>query len=143
MALAITLVACENNSQKAAEGMLRTASTLYNSGEYDKALQAIDSLRKAYPTVIDIRKKALRLQQTIEIKMAQEELAVVDSMLQAVSHDLRYQQQKVERDKQELRATEEELTLLTKTSIRKDSLQTRFDVLCGKIRYIRKKQKDL
>ena len=143
MALTITLVACENNSQKAAEGMLRTASTLYNSGEYDKALQAIDSLRKAYPTVIDIRKKALRLQQTIEIKMAQEELAVVDSMLQAVSHDLRYQQQKVERDKQELRATEEELTLLTKTSIRKDSLQTRFDVLCGKIRYIRKKQKDL
>lgn len=141
--LAIMLAACENNSQKAAEDILNSASTLFESEQYDKALHAIDSLRRAHPTAIDIRKKALRLQQTIEIKKAQQELAVVDSMLQAVMHDYRYQQQKVERDKQELCATEEELTLLTKTRVRRDSLQTRFDVLCAKIRYIRKKQKDL
>jgi hypothetical protein len=64
-------------------------------------------------------------------------------MLQAVSHDYRYQKQKVEKDKQELRATAEELTMLTKTRMRRDSLQTRFDVLCAKIRYIHKKQKEL
>ena len=32
--------------------------------------------------------------------------------------------------------------MLTKTRVRRDSLQTRFDVLCAKIRYIHKKQKE-
>ena len=77
------------------------------------------------------------------MKRSQEELAIVDSMLEAVKHDYVYQKQKVEKDKQELRATPEELTLLTKTRVKRDSLQTRFDVLCAKIRYIHKKQKEL
>ena len=67
----------------------------------------------------------------------------MDSALQAVKHDYEYQKQKVEKDKQELRATAEELTRLTKTRVHHDSLQTRFDVLCAKIRYIHKKQKEL
>ena len=49
----------------------------------------------------------------------------------------------VEKHKQQLCATADELTLLTKTRVRRDSLQTRFDVLCAKIRYIHKKQKEL
>ena len=137
------LVACGGNTQKEAEELLTQANKQFEQKAYDKALTSLDSLRKVYPGAVDTRKKALKLRQSIELKRSQEELALVDSMLQAVSHDYRYQQQKVEKDKQELRATAEELTMLTRTRMRRDSLQTRFDVLCAKIRYIHKKQKEL
>ena len=141
--LAAMLVACSNDTQKEAETLLNQTEELFELKQYDQALTVLDSLRKVYPNSVDTRKKALKLRQSIELKRSQEELALVDSMLQAVSHDYRYQQQKVDKDKQELRATAEELTMLTRTRMRRDSLQTRFDVLCAKIRYIHKKQKEL
>ena len=122
--------------------MLERASQLFNEQQYDRALIVIDSLRKVHPEAIDARKQALTLQQNVELKRSQEELASVDSALQAVKHDYEYQRQKVEKDKQQLRATAQELTMLTKTRVRRDSLQTRFDALCAKIRYIHKKQKE-
>ena len=141
--LAVMLVACGNSTQKEAEELLGKANEQFTQKAYDNALTTLDSLRKVYPNAVDTRKKALKLRQSIDLKRSQEELAQVDSMLQAVSHDYRYQQQKVEKDKQELRATAEELTMLTRTRMRRDSLQMRFDVLCAKIRYIHKKQKEL
>ena len=143
MMLAAVLVACGDNKQKEAEAMLSKANAQFEQGQYDRALITIDSLRKVYPSAIDTRKQALRLQQDIELKRSQEELALVDSALQAVKQDYESQKLKVEKDKEALRATPEELTLLTKTRVRRDSLQTRFDVLCAKIRYIHKKQKEL
>lgn len=141
--LAAMLVACSNDTQKEAETLLNQTEELFELKQYDQALTVLDSLRKVYPNSVDTRKKALKLRKSIELKRSQEELALVDSMLQAVSHDYRYQQQKVDKDKLELRATAEELTMLTRTRMRRDSLQTRFDVLCAKIRYIHKKQKEL
>lgn len=141
--LVVFLAACGNSSQKKAELLLKQANEQFGQKEYTKALQAIDSLRRVYPNAIDTRKKALKLQQNIELKRTQDELALVDSALQAVNHDYNYQKQKVDKDRQELRATPEELTMLTLTRVRRDSLQTRFDVLCTKIRYIHKKQKEL
>ena len=135
-------VACGDDTQKQAEKMLQKADQLFEQRQYDRALIVIDSLRKVHPNAIDTRKRALKLYQDIELKRSQEELALVDSALQAVKHDYDYQKQKVEKDKQQLRATPEELTMLTKTRVRRDSLQTRFDVLCAKIRYIHKKQKE-
>ena len=144
MLLALLLTACGNNTSKQeAEQLLSQANTLYEQGDYSQALAAIDSLRKVYPNAVDTRKKALTLYQNIELKQTQEELAAVDSALQAVKHNYEYQRQKVEKDKQALRATPDELTMLTRTRMLRDSLQTRFDVLCGKIRYIHKKQKEL
>lgn len=139
----LAFAACRDNKQQQANLMLDRANQLFAEQKYDRALIVIDSLREVYPGAIDTRKRALRLQQDIELKRSQEELAVVDSALQAVKHDYEYQRQKVEKDKQQLRATADELTMLTKTRLRRDSLQTRFDVLCAKIRYIHKKQKEL
>ena len=139
----LLLTACQDVKQQEAAKMLQRANELFAEQKYDRALIVIDSLRKVYPNAIETRKQALQLQQNIELKRSQEELARVDSMLQAVKHDYEYQKQKVEKDKQELRATPEELTMLTKTRVRRDSLQTCFDVLCAKIRYIHKKQKEL
>ena len=141
--LAAMLVACSDEKQKAAEQMLQKASLQFEQRQYDRALITIDSLRKVYPGAIETRKQALILQQNIELKRSQEELAIVDSLLQVVKRDYETLKLKVEKDKQELRATPEELTMLTKTRVRRDSLQTRFEVLCAKIRYIHKKQKEL
>lgn len=141
--LAAMLVACSDEKQKAAEQMLQKAGQQFEQKQYDRALITIDSLRKVYPGAIETRKQALILQQDIELKRSQEELAVVDSLLQVMKSDYETLKQKVEKDKQELRATPEELTMLTKTRVRRDSLQTRFEVLCAKIRYIHKKQKEL
>ena len=143
MLLSAMWMACGDDTQKQAEAMLQRADQLFEQRKYDRALIVIDSLRKVHPNAINTRKQALKLQQSIELKRSQEELAVLDSVLQAVKHDYEYQKQKVEKDKAELRATPEELTMLTKTRVHRDSLQTRYDVLCAKIRYIHKKQKEV
>lgn len=132
-----------NEAQKQAEEMLEKAGVCFEQGQYDEALTVIDSLRKIFPSAIDTRKKALKLYQDIELKKTQQELAVTDSLLQAVNHDYAYQQEKVERDKAALRATPEELTMLTLTRIKRDSLRTQTEVLGAKIRYIHKKQKEM
>ena len=132
-----------NEAQKQAEERLEKAGVCFEQGQYDEALTVIDSLRKIFPSAIDTRKKALKLYQNIELKKTQQELAVTDSLLQAVNHDYAYQQEKVERDKAALRATPEELTMLTLTRMKRDSLRTQTEVLGAKIRYIHKKQKEM
>ena len=138
----VLLSACQDSKQQEAEVMLKKADQLFRERQYDRALITIDSLRKVYPGAIETRKQALRLQQDIELKRSQEDLAVVDSVLQIVRRDYEEQKQEVEKDKEALRATAEELTRLTRARVRRDSLQTRYDVLCAKIRYIHKKQKE-
>ena len=135
-------VGCKDNRQQQAEQLLEQAEQQFVANDYQGALSTIDSLRKVYPNAIDTRKKALKLYQNIELKKAQEELVVTDSLLQAIQHDLDYQQAKVEKDKAALRATPEELTMLTKTRMKRDSLRTQCETLGAKIRYIHKKQKE-
>lgn len=134
--------ACASDKQKAAEAWLEEATAAYEQADFDKATALIDSIRTAFPNAIDIRRQALKLHQDVELKRAQQELAATDSLLQSVQHDMDYQQEKVNRDKQALRATPEELTMLTQTRIRRDSLRTQCEVLGAKIRYIHKKQKE-
>jgi len=143
VAAALLMLSCGgDDSQKQAEALLGQASAYYEEGRYEEALAAIDSLRKVYPNAIDTRKKALTLYQNIELKKAQKALAETDSLLQLVEHDFAYQQEKVNRDKAALRATPEELTMLTRTRMKRDSLRTQCEALGGKIRYIHKKQKE-
>ena len=131
-----------SDAQQAAENMLEQAEKYFSEGSYDRAKIAIDSLRKVYPGAVETRKKALKLYQNISLKEAQEDLAVTDSALQAVTLDYKYIKDKVDRDKAELRATAEELETLTRTKMKLDSLKVRFDMQCAKIKYIHKKQKE-
>jgi peptidoglycan hydrolase CwlO-like protein len=136
------LTACggNNRQQQEAEDLLAQASTLYEQGNYPEAKASIDSIRKRYPHAIDARKKALKLNWEIELKEAQGELAKTDSLLQQVQHDYDDLQARVEKDKANLRATPEELTMLTRTRMQRDSLRTQCETLGVKIRYIHKKQ---
>ena len=141
-AITVVLVSCGgNDAQKTAEDMLEKAEKYFSEGSYDRAKITIDSLRKVYPGAVETRKKALKLFQDISLKEAQEDLALTDSIMQAVSLDYKYIKDKVEKDKAQLRATAEELELLTRTKMKLDSLKVRFDMQCAKIKYIHKKQK--
>ena len=143
IAAALTMTSCSgNDAQKAAEDMLEQAEKYFSEGRYDRAKIAIDSLRKVYPGAVETRKKALKLFQDISLKEAQEDLALTDSIMQKVGLDYKYIKEKVEKDKAELRATAEELELLTRTKMKYDSLKVRFDMQCAKIKYIHKKQKE-
>ena len=143
IAAALTMTACSSNdAQRAAEGMLEKAEKYFSEGSYDRAKIAIDSLRKVYPGAVETRKKALKLFQDISLKEAQEDLALTDSIMQKVVLDYKYIKEKVEKDKAELRATAEELELLTRTKMKYDSLKGRFDMQWAKMQYIHKKQKE-
>lgn len=142
LALALSLTSCDSSSRQTAETLLEEATQLFHDGDYDVALSKLDSLRKIYPNAIETRRKALTLKQDISLKQAQEDLARTDSLLQAVTHDYNYQKTKVDKDRELLRATEEELSMFNKTKQKLDSLKVRFDMQCAKIKYIHKKQKE-
>ena len=88
---------------------------------------------------INRRKAALKEHQVTELKRAQDELLLTDSLLQVANRELEAMQKEVDEHKKALKATPEELTALTKMRIRRDSIRTQFETLGMKIRYIRKK----
>lgn len=91
---------------------------------------------------INRRMAALKEHQATELKRAQDELLLTDSLLQQANAELEALQKQVDEDKAALKATAEELTLLTRTRVRRDSIRTQYEALGMKIRYIRKKQKE-
>jgi len=89
---------------------------------------------------IEQRKMALRHKQDSTLIASQQELAVVDSALEATKTEYERLKAEVEQHKAELKATAEELTALTMLRMKRDSLQVQWNVLGAKIKYIRKKQ---
>ena len=142
-ATALMAVACsENKSEKQAEALLEKAEVEYKTGQYDKALRTIDSLRKAFPEAVKARKEGLKLYQNVALTQAQSDLARTDSLLQATKNEYERVKTEVETARRELRATPSELQNATLLKVRLDSLQVQFDVQCAKIKYIHKKQKE-
>ena len=137
------LVACGKSPQEQAALLAEQASTLCEEGLFDKARALIDSLRRTYPDNVEARKTALRLHQQVELKAAQEELLRADSLLVLANRELEALQKQVDAHKATLTATADELTLLTMTRMRRDSIRTLYETLGAKIRYIRKKQKEV
>jgi PBP1b-binding outer membrane lipoprotein LpoB len=91
---------------------------------------------------INRRKAALVEHQQTELKKAQDELWITDSLLQQANKELEAMTQEVEAHKKELKATEEELTALTTLRVKRDSIRTQYEALGLKIRYIHKKMKN-
>ena len=142
IAAVLFLTGCGNNEKEQAAQLIETARTHFQQGALDAARADIDSLRKQFPNVVEARKAALQLHQEIELKAAQDELAATDSLLQIANRELDALQKQVDQHKKALKTTPEELTLLTTTRIRRDSIRTQFETLGAKIRYIRQKQKE-
>jgi outer membrane protein assembly factor BamD (BamD/ComL family) len=134
--------ACKRDVDKNAEILYQKAEQEFHEANFDKARADLDEIKHRYPNAIETRKKAIILRQNIELKDAQIKLAVVDSALYAINLTYKYIRSKAETDKNKGAATREELTEVITTRIKRDSLQVKFDLLCGQIRYIHKKQKE-
>ena len=91
---------------------------------------------------IEQRKVALKHHQDSSLLAARQELAVVDSTLEAVKLEYEQKKAEVERHKADLTATPEELTALTLLGLKRDSLQGQWQLLGAKIKYIMQKQNE-
>ena len=138
----LLVIACGETPQEQAAQLAEKAATYCEEGRLTEARALIDSLRRTYPNIVEARKAALKLHQDVELKIAQQELARTDSMLVLANRELEARQQQVDAHKAALKATAEELTLLTETRMKRDSIRTQYEALGLKIRYIRKKQKE-
>ncbi|PTL33106.1 hypothetical protein C7120_00260 [Prevotella sp. oral taxon 376] len=125
--LASLLVACRQSEDKRAQPLMQEIERLYEEGNYQTALDSIRKLRTDFPGAVESRRKALGLWQEASLKLAQQDIARTDSALQAVT--VLYNQAKTLRERNFI-------------GIKKDSLQIRYDALCGTVRVIHRRQQE-
>lgn len=125
-AAALLLTACAQSEEEKAAASLQTIDSLYAQGKYSQTLDSITSLRSRFPTAVEARKKALKVWQDASLKMAQAEVAATDVLLQQTTDEL-------------ARATT--LYEKNKLAFRRDSLQARYEAMCGVVRMIHMRQK--
>ena len=144
MLLILGLSSCETQEQKDKKALLLLMTQIrddYDEGRDSSCLANIDTLRSRYPKAVKERKECLTLFQKASLRKAQKELEAVDKALLDESARYEKMKQDVEAKKAAGIATAEELTALTRKRMHRDSLQTKFDVLCAEIKYIHKRQK--
>ena len=123
------LTACQQNTDNnEALQLLAEIEELYEKGQYRTALDSIESLRMRFPKSVEARRRALRLWQEASLKMAQQDIAVTDSALQATSAQMQAEQRIYERNM---------------LGVKKDSLQARYEALIGVVRMIRKRMDEI
>ena len=138
---AVLLTSCEKNPE--AKQLLKEIQADYEAGNYQRVIYSIDSMRHNYPDAIEERREALKLHQEASLKMAQANLAEVDSALQAAIRQFDEMKPQVEAHRKACTATKEELQQFNELRAYRDSLQGVFNLECAKIKYIHKRQKEL
>lgn len=122
----LTLASCGNKEEDKAQSLYSEIENLYQTGNYQAALDSIKVLREKYPKTIELRKKSLTLWQDANIKLAQQDIAVTDSALQVVIAQMNA-------------ATD--IATRNQLRLKRDSLQVRYDTQCAVVRAVRMKQK--
>lgn len=144
MLLIMGVTACETQEQKEKKALAELMTQIrgdYDAGRDSACITGIDTLRARHPKAVAERKECLILFQKASLRMSQKELAAADKALEQETARYEQMKQEVEKHKADGKATAEEMTALTRQRILRDSLQTRFDVLCAQIKYIHKRQK--
>lgn len=123
----IALAACQPSPNQLARPLMQRIDSLYQHHNYQGTLNAIRELRADYPKAVESRKRALKIWQEASAKMAQEDIGRTDSALQAT-----------------LQQISRETNLYRKNMLRarRDSLQIRYDALCGTVRVIKQRQQE-
>lgn len=121
------LASCKPSADEKAAPLVRQIDSLYREKEYVKTLNAIRRLRADHPQAVESRRKALKIWQEASLRMTQEDIARTDSALQAA-----------------VRAFEAETNIgrRNRLGVRRDSLQVRYDALCGMVRVIHRRQQE-
>ena len=123
---AMLLSACSQSEEDKAKPLLAKIDSLYKSGNYRATLDSIVQLREHYPQAIEARKTALRLWQNASLKLAQADVASTDIKLQEMTEALK---------------TETNLYRRNMMTVKRDSLQARYEAMCGVVRMIHLRQK--
>lgn len=124
--LVLALVGCTKTDDDKAAPLLARIQQLYENGKYRETLDSIESLRSKYPMAIEARKEALRIWQDASLNMAQNDVARTDVLLQETI--------------QQMNAATDHLTA-NRLRLRRDSLQARYEAMCGVVKMIRARQK--
>lgn len=124
----LALTSCKETEEQMAADLLGEIESLYAQGDYDATLDSIMSLRERFPMAIEERRQALRIWQNASLKMAQADVIHTDSALQRT-----------------LRLIEQTPNLgqANRLRMRRDSLKARYEAMCGVVRMIHFRQKEL
>jgi len=117
---------CTKTEDEKAAQLLSQIRVLYEQKEYRQTLDSITSLRNRFPNALQSRKEALAIWQNASLKQAQADVAKTDSALQATLMEI----PKV-RDRYKANMMR----------VRRDSLQARYEAMCGVVRMIHMRQK--
>ncbi len=122
----LSLLSCGKTDEDKAAPLLAKIDSLYKSGNYRATLDSITLLRSQYPQAIEARKAALDIWQEASLKMAQADVAATDIQLQQVADAINNETDRYRRN------------MLT---VKRDSLQARYEAMCGVVKMIRMRQK--
>lgn len=118
--------ACAKTDDEKAQDLLAQIDQLYAKGKYKETLDSITVLRDRFPMAIESRRKALVVWQKASLAMAQKDVANTDIRLQEVTRQIEESTDRLARN-----------MLLVK----RDSLQARYEAMCGVVRMIHARQK--
>lgn len=119
------LVACTQTEDEKAAPLMSKIDSLYKAKDYQGTLNAITKLRTEHPKAVESREKALKIWQDASLKMTQEDIGRTDSALQATIQQFN---------------NEKDLYKKNMLGVKRDSLQVRYDALCGTVRVIHRRQ---
>ena len=89
------------------------------------------------------RKEALIHKQDSVLRASQKEVEELDKEIQIVNRKYNQMKQEAQRAHDAGTATAEQLRSVTRMRMHRDSLKARFDMLCAKIKYIRRRQSEM
>lgn len=119
------MASCQKTEDEKAASLMNKIDSLYKAGNYQATLNAITRLRANHPKAMESREKALKIWQDASLKMTQAEIGRTDSALQATIAQY---------------GAEKDLYRKNMLRVKRDSLQVRYDALCGTVRVIHKRQ---
>lgn len=119
------MASCQKTEDEKAASLMNKIDSLYKAGNYQATLNAITRLRANHPKAVESREKALKIWQDASLKMTQAEIGRTDSALQATIAQY---------------GAEKDLYKKNMLRVKRDSLQVRYDALCGTVRVIHKRQ---
>ena len=119
------MASCQKTEDEKAASLMNKIDSLYKAGNYQATLNAITRLRANHPKAVESREKALKIWQDASLKMTQAEIGRTDAALQATIAQY---------------GAEKDLYRKNMLRVKRDSLQVRYDALCGTVRVIHKRQ---
>uniref|UniRef100_UPI004028D940 hypothetical protein n=1 Tax=Prevotella sp. TaxID=59823 RepID=UPI004028D940 len=124
--IVILFCGCTKTEDEKAQTLLAQIDSLYNKGKYSAALDSITQLRERFPKAVEARKHALNVWQDASLKMAQDDVAKTDILLQETESQLQTETDRYRRNM---------------LGVRRDSLKARYEAMCGVVRMIHMRHK--